>query len=190
MSTLPIEQDSQNSPLRIAEVLFGEKEGRLGLTLCPGKKDLPYKWNRDLGEDLRVVRHWGAGTVLTLIEDHEFELLQVPRLGEAVEGLGMRWIHLPIRDVNVPDHRFAAGWAAAGPEVHQRIRAGERVLIHCRGGIGRTGLVAALILVERGCDPRDAIHRVRAVRRGAIETTAQEQYVLAAGRCRTQGELR
>jgi len=180
MNRLPIVHDSQSSPLIIAEVCFGENEGRLGLTLCPGKKDGPRGWNRDLVEDLRIIRHWGAGAVLTLIEDHEFQLLDVPSLGDDVLAMGMSWYHLPIRDVDVPDHRFEAQWQTVGPLIHRRIDGGERVLIHCRGGIGRTGLVAGLILAERGCPPRDAIHRVRAVRRGAIETRAQEDYVLKA----------
>lgn len=170
---------SQSSPLRIAEVLFGEREGRLGLTFCPGKKDDGYGWDRDLGADLMIIQNWGASTVMTLIEPHEFELLQVATLGQAVTRLGLRWIHLPIRDVDVPDQRFELGWQSAGPEIHQRLDAGERIVIHCRGGVGRTGLVAAQILVERGCHSRDAIHRVRAVRSGAIETRAQEQYVLS-----------
>ena len=180
MSTLPIMRDSHVSPLVIAEVLFGDREGRLGLTICPGKKDAAAGWNRDIETDLRAIRNWGASTVLTLIEDHEFALLQVQEMAVGVQSLGMDWIHLPIRDVDVPDERFEFGWKSIGPELHRRIDAGERVLIHCRGGIGRTGLVAGLILVERGCDSRDAIHRVRAVRRGAIETRAQEDYVKRA----------
>ena len=179
MNGFPIKQTSQSSPLRIAEVLFGEREGRLGLTFCPGKKDDGRGWDRDLDDDLRVIRSWGASTVVTLIEAHEFDLLQVASLGEAVEKIGLRWIHLPIRDVDVPDERFELGWQTAGPEIHHRIDEGERIVIHCRGGIGRTGLVAAQILIERGCIPRNAIHRIRAVRPGAIETWAQEQYVLA-----------
>jgi hypothetical protein len=43
--------------------------------------------------------------------------------------------------------------------------------------------VAGLILVERGVDPRDAIDRVRAARPHAIETRAQERYVLNAKGC-------
>jgi len=180
MNRYPTLKDTASSPLRIAEISFDKGQGGLGLTICPGKKDLPYKWNRDLEEDLSVIQKWGASTVVTLIEAHEFELLKVGRLGELVQELGMRWIHLPIRDVDVPDDRFEQKWVVAGPEIHQRMRAGERILIHCRGGLGRTGLVAALILVERGCGPRDAIQQVRAARRGAIETFAQEQYVLRA----------
>lgn len=179
MSLLVWKQTSQSSPLRIAEVLFGEREGRLGLTICPGKKDEGRGWDRDLEDDLRVIRNWGTSTVISLIELHEFNLLQVPALSENIIRMGMYWIHLPIRDVDVPDERFEHRWQGVGPEIHQRLDAGERILIYCRGGLGRTGLVAARILVERGCASRDAVHRVRAVRPGAIETHAQEQYVLA-----------
>jgi ADP-ribosyl-[dinitrogen reductase] hydrolase len=187
MSSFPTLKDSTSSPLHIAEIRFGEGEGGLGLTICPGKKDLPRKWNRDLDEDLDVIRNWGASAVVTLMEAHEFEFLRVSRLGEVVQELGMRWIHLPIRDVDVPDQRFEKGWVTAGPEIHHRIRAGEKIAIHCRGGLGRTRLVAGLILVERGCVPRAAIQQVRTVRPGAIETAAQEQYLLKA-KAREPGE--
>lgn len=180
-------KSSQTSPLQIAEVLLDPGEGSLGLTLCPGKKDAPRNWRRDLGEDLRVIRNWNATTVVTLIEDHEFRMLGVDALEHEVRALGMDWVHLPILDVNIPDHRFENAWALSGPKLHARLDAGERALIHCRGGLGRTGLVAALILVERGCAPQLAIQRIRAVRPHAIETSAQERYVLnASGMDRAQ----
>lgn len=175
-------KSSQTSPLQIAEVLLEPGQGSLGLTLCPGKKDAPRNWCRDLSEDLRAIRAWNATTVVTLIEDHEFQMLGIEALGPEVRALGMDWVHLPIVDVSIPDQRFEASWALVGPKLHARLDAGERVLIHCRGGLGRTGLVAALILVERGCDPEFAIRRVRAVRPHAIETRAQERYILDASR--------
>ncbi|MFZ4534904.1 cyclin-dependent kinase inhibitor 3 family protein [Propionivibrio sp.] len=170
-------KNSLNSPLQIAEVLLQPGEGRIGLTLCPGKKD-PGHWNRNLSEDLKVIRAWGATTVVTLIEDHEFQMLGIETLGQDVRALGMDWLHLPILDVSIPDHRLEEAWGLTGPKLHSRLDAGERILIHCRGGLGRTGLLAGRMLVERGCDPRTAIQRVRAVRPHAIETAAQEQYVL------------
>ena len=176
---MPI-KNSRNSPLQIAEVLLGRNEGRLGLTQCPGKKDASRSWDRDLREDLRVIRAWGATTVVTLIEDHEFSLLGVENFASEIRSRGLDWIHLPIRDVDVPDQRFEAAWVVSGRLLHDRLDAGDRILIHCRGGLGRTGLVAGRILVERGCDPRTAINRVRAVRPHAIETAAQEKYVLQA----------
>lgn len=173
-------KNSDNSPLQIAELVLGPCMGSLGLTLCPGKKDPGSNWNRDLAIDLQAIRHWGATTVVTLIEDHEFQMLGVQTIGQDVRDLGMNWLHLPILDVSVPDQRFEDGWVLEGPKLHKRLDAGERILIHCRGGLGRTGLVAGLILVERGCDPETAIQRVRAVRPHAIETQAQARYVLGS----------
>jgi ADP-ribosyl-[dinitrogen reductase] hydrolase len=57
-----------------------------------------------------------------------------------------------------------------------------RRLIHCRGGLGYTGMIAARLLVELGMDAHDAIAAVRRVRPGAIETGAQEQHVLGCRR--------
>jgi ADP-ribosyl-[dinitrogen reductase] hydrolase len=180
-------KNSQSSPLKIAEVLLGDGKGRLGLTLCPGKKDALYNWDRDLKEDMRAIRAWGASMVVTLIEDHEFQLLAIENLEQEVRVHGMEWRHLPIRDVDVPDQRFEDAWEQTGAELHDRLDAGDRILIHCRGGLGRTGLVAGVLLVERGCDPGTAVRRVRAVRPNAIETAAQERYVLNA-RIRTAKE--
>ncbi|MEJ8827112.1 protein-tyrosine phosphatase family protein [Variovorax humicola] len=62
--------------------------------------------------------------------------------------------------------------------VRQTIAAGQRVLVHCRGGLGRAGTVAACLLVEHGVTPTQAIERIRLVRPHAIETPAQARYVL------------
>jgi len=168
---------SQNCPLQIGELQVNTGQGFLGLTLCPGKKELARNWDRDLDIDLQAIKKWGATTVVTLIEDHEFSMLHVETLGHAVGALGMEWIHLPIVDVSIPDRRFETGWVTEGPMLQARLDAGERILIHCRGGIGRAGLVAGRMLVERGIQPHIAIERVRHVRPNAIETPQQEKYV-------------
>ena len=116
--------------------------------------------------------------MVTLIEEHEFHALGVPTLGEEVRAAGLEWLHWPIRDVNVPDHRFEQAWRESGPALCARIVGGERVLVHCRGGLGRAGTVAARLLVECGIEPADAVLRVRAERHGAIETPGQLGWVL------------
>jgi hypothetical protein len=172
---------SLTDPLRIAAVSPADLPGIIGLTLCPGKRDPGRGWDRDLDRDLAAIRDWDAEIVVTLIERDEFELLDVARLPAAVAEHGMRWVHLPIRDVWVPEETFEASWAISGRELRSTLRRGGSVLIHCRGGLGRTGLVAARLLVELGMDAHDAIAAVRRARPGAIETPAQELHVL---RCR------
>jgi ADP-ribosyl-[dinitrogen reductase] hydrolase len=105
----------------------------------------------------------------------------VERLGEEVLRRNMKWFHLPIVDVSIPNARFEKEWSTAGEDLRALLRRGLDVLVHCRGGLGRAGTVAARLLIELGMDPTKAIEHVRAVRPGAIETSDQERYVRNLG---------
>jgi ADP-ribosyl-[dinitrogen reductase] hydrolase len=171
---------SQSHPLKIAAVEAVPGYGRLGITFCPGKKQasaLSGPWDRDLGADLAAIADWGAVAVISLIEDHEIEALGVSSLGAEVAERHMEWIHLPIRDVSVPGVAFEHAWKLHGPGIRARLRDGFNILVHCKGGLGRAGTIAARLLVELGTTPGEAIARVRSARPGAIETGAQEAYV-------------
>jgi ADP-ribosyl-[dinitrogen reductase] hydrolase len=175
---------SLTHPLRIDPLEAGAAGGLVGITFCPGKcgpSAQSHAWAHDLDTDLDAIAAWGPGAVVTLIEAHEFRMLKVPDLGERIRARGMAWHHLPVVDLAAPDARFEAGWRDAGPALAARLREGGRVLVHCRGGLGRAGTVAARLLVELGAGPDDAIRRVRAARPGAIETPAQERYVRGLG---------
>lgn len=170
---------SQTDPLRIDTISL-PSGGRIGMTFCPGKKDPSAAfgaWDRDLDTDLVAIRDWGAGLLVSLIEDHEFDLLEVPDLGARARALGLHWLHLPITDVSVPAPEFEAAWPTHGADMIERLRKGESIVLHCRGGLGRTGLVAARLLIELGHEPFAAITQVRETRPGTIETTEQERYV-------------
>ena len=172
---------SISHPLRIDKLATFGNGGEIGITFCPGKKgpsESDYEWDRDLALDLDAIESWKTAAVVTLIEDAEFEMLGVPSLGLMVLARGIEWHHLPIVDVSPPDSRFEAKWANSGPRLLQLLRSGQRVVVHCRGGLGRAGTVSARLLVELGVPPAEAIHRVRKARPGAIETSKQERYVL------------
>ena len=171
---------SRSDPLQIAVVSAPGISGAIGITLCPGKKDRAGDWDRDLDADLAVIREWGAEIVMTLVEHRELLLLDVTDLPNAVARQGMEWVHLPIRDVSVPDHRFEAQWPTVGTELRRVLRRAGSVLVHCRGGLGRAGTLAARLLVELGMEPEAAIAKVRSTRRlQAIETREQEADVRA-----------
>lgn len=115
--------------------------------------------------------------MLTLVEPHELDTLRVPHLGERVRARGMQWIHLPIPDGWIPDDRFEEGWRRYSATLRAALATGERVFVHCKGGLGRAGTIAARLLVELGEAPDAAMKAVRAARRGAIENSIQERYV-------------
>ena len=178
---MPATRTSESSPLRVAEVSPGSGYGRIGITLCPGKTDpggMSGPSARDLDADLDAIQRWGATAVVSLITDEELDFLSVRDLPGAVRDRHMEWWHAPIPDGRPPGLDFEDTWAVAGEAIRDRLRLGFDVLVHCRGGLGRAGTVAARLLVELGASPDDAIRRVRDARSPhAIETTLQEAHV-------------
>lgn len=178
--TTPPALDSLNSPLQIVQVQAGPAWGYVGLTLCPGKQQtasVSGSWLRDMDTDMDAVQRWGAAAVVTLMPQHELQQVQAQHIGTACEARGMEWHHLPIRDVDVPDATFETHWLYSGLRLREHLRAGHKVLLHCRGGLGRSGTIAARLLVELGWSADAAIRAVRAQRPGALETRAQEAHV-------------
>ena len=102
--------------------------------------------------------------------------LAIARLGRGSQHRGTQWPHLPIPDVGTPEVEFEAKWPTVSHDLRSYLDSGENILIHCPGGVGRSGMVAARLLCESGDDAETAIARVRAARPGAIETLEQEQW--------------
>lgn len=182
-------RSSQTHPLRVDSLSAGP--GRLGLTLCPGKhqpRAMTGGWARDLDLDLAALGEAGAAALVTLMAGPELQAVGVSPEGlrAGAQAAGVEWHHLPIRDVDVPDAAFEDAWCYAGPRLHRHLQRGALVVLHCLGGLGRSGTIAARLLVERGEPAATAIARVRAARPGAIETPAQEAYVHA---CRPLADL-
>ena len=167
---------SKSHPLQIATIPAGPGMGAVGVTFCPGKTDrraATGAWARDLTADLWAIHDWGAAAVVTLMERFELDELRVSDIGDEVRGLHMEWRHLPIQDVSAPDAAFEEDWVDVGEALRGLLRAGCNVLLHCRGGLGRSGMMAARLLVELGWDSEKAIEAVRQARPGAIETGEQ-----------------
>lgn len=171
---------SKSHPIRIDSVQPLQGWGAIGLSLCPGKQQtgaLSGVWARDLTEDMVRIRNWGAELVVTLIEPQELIELQVEHLPEEVMRLGMQWCHLPIRDRYPPGPSFERDWPQALARIGALLSTGKRIFVHCKGGLGRAGTLAACLLVESGMSADEAIHAVRTARPKAIETVLQEWYV-------------
>ena len=150
------------------------------MTLCPGRKGTSVeggRWDRDLDIDIEAVRTWKPDLVLSLLEEHEYAGLGIPQFRETAIRAGVPWEFAPIPDGGVPGPEFDLAWRAIAPRVANILREGGRVLIHCRAGLGRTGLVAASILVDFGASAQETLDAVRAARAKTIETTEQERYI-------------
>lgn len=173
---------STSHPLKIAALSIGNRGGAVGVTFAPGKHQaiaMTGVWKRDLSVDLQTIKEWGASDLITLLEPWEFEELKITELSNQAINHGLRWHWLPITDGAAPDERFLKPWESLMPALLKGLGAGEKVVVHCKGGLGRAGTVACLLLLSSGSarDADDAMAKVRAVRRGAIETQVQEDFL-------------
>jgi rhodanese-related sulfurtransferase len=153
--------------------------GILGLTHCPGRGGHA-NTGRSLAADLAAIEAWGASILISLTEAAEFADLGVPDFMPAAKTRSFQWHHAPIPDMQTPGAEFRAAWQTTGPAVAAALGLGKRIAVHCAAGLGRSGTVAAKLLVDCGMSADAAIAHVRACRPGAIETTAQEHYVRTA----------
>lgn len=179
---LIIFMDENNFLIYFVEI--GQNCGGIGMSICPGKKmDLLYgtPCDRDLKSDINHIKEWGAKVVISLMENHEFVFLKTVDLPQEVMNAGMKWIHLPIVDRGIPDTAFENTWNTIHTDLNRLFDNGSKILVHCRAGLGRTGLVTARFLIDRGVPADSAISLVRSIRPRAIQTQEQEAYLKNVG---------
>ena len=90
-----------------------------------------------------------------------------------------RWLNLPIPDQQAPDNAWTEHWETIRTDIKNGLDRGEKFLIHCKGGFGRTGTIAAMILMDHGYGWQEAITECRKSRELAVETRVQEEYLLS-----------
>ena len=145
--------------------------GALVLTPCPGTKDA------DLDTSLTQLKQQGVAAIVTALDESELVSKGVAELGEKAQQLGMKWFQIEIEDDCAPGDEFAAKWQQASPELHQVIAQGGKVAMHCMGGSGRTGLLAAHFLLEKQWQLDDIVREVQALRPGAFTKSVQVDYI-------------
>jgi len=132
----------------------------------------------DLNRAVAEYAALGAQGLLSLTTQSELLALDLGALSLTCRAQGMQWWHAPIEDLQAPDQAFEGWWHEYRLDLHRLIDEGRVLALHCWSGYGRSGTVAAKLLVERGMSPGQALDFVRLHRNGAVETDAQVQYVL------------
>ena len=129
-----------------------------------------------LEDEIAALVRSGVTTLVSLLERGEEEELDLSEERSLAEAAGLEYVSLPIPDLGVPPNVAAA--VAVTERLATAVGDGGRVVVHCRQGIGRAGLVACGTLMQLGFGTDDAIAVVAEARgRDVPETEVQVRWL-------------
>lgn len=140
-----------------------EAEGRLFIMPKPSGD-----W---LSDDISALKLEGIERLVSMLEGDEARELGLDEEAARCTEHGLLFDYFAIVDRGVPER---AAFAEKVRVLSDAVKAGETVAVHCRAGIGRSGLMCACILIRLGVDPETAIETVSRSRGVAIPDTAEQ----------------
>ncbi|MBB3280526.1 phosphatase [Mitsuaria sp. TWR114] len=128
--------------------------GRLWLQSMPGRRE---PWSAFLDE--ARLNRLDMLVCLNPLEEVA-ELSPAYHKAVAQGRMPFRWLHVPMRDFGLAAD--AAAFRQGVEQVAQGLRMGDRALLHCAAGMGRTGTMAACVLKRLGMPAAEALAAVSA----------------------------
>ncbi len=116
----------------------------------------------------------GIDAVVSLLTPEEEQDLDLGREAREAKARGMKFVSFPIPDRQVPNSETEM--AAALEKIDAELSAGRKVVVHCRQGIGRTGLVGACLLITKGLNPERAVKCLSAARGIPVPETEEQRH--------------
>ncbi len=126
-----------------------------------------------LADEIRSWKRQGVGAVLSLLTPQEEKDLDLAEEGRIAESEELLFDSFPIADRQVPASQSKL--ATVLEKASDQLSDGINLVIHCRGGIGRSGLVAACLLITKGLSPGAAMESVSIARGLPIPETAEQR---------------
>ena len=140
--------------------------GILAISPMPGR-------TRHYHTDWPALLVWEPDLVISLTDMAELVRKGSASLGDDLAQAGIGWLHLPIADFGVPSDW---DWPPLASDLLDRLAKGQRILVHCFGGCGRSGMLVLRLMIAAG-EPADAaLARLRKVRPCAVETPEQMEW--------------
>jgi protein-tyrosine phosphatase len=150
------------------------QNGSIGMCMCPGRNNHK-KWSRDFATDLKVLISNNVELVVNLMTSEEIKKMGLSDVSERLQSVGIEWLHYPISDKWIPGSND--DFLNLTQILVEKIKLGKRIVVHCNGGKGRTGLTVVACLIKLGVTQLEAITKIRNVRPGMLQNPAQQMYL-------------
>jgi len=149
------------------------KKNLLGVSQFPGKNLQNIFDLSSFSNDLQIIKKQKVKIVVSLLPDKEKNKLGLDDFIWSKEEV--EYIQFPIGDFSVPPKKKFNELKKLISFIKENLVLSKHVLIHCNGGKGRSGMIAALVL--KAMKEKDPIKKVREKVIGSIETEEQEIFV-------------
>ncbi|XP_046902876.1 cyclin-dependent kinase inhibitor 3 isoform X2 [Hypomesus transpacificus] len=169
--------DEQQAPLLVSWLPLSVVECSQFLGICslPGCKfkDVRRNLQRDVGE----LQDQGVEDVFVFCTRGELQKYRVPSLLDTYRQKGLRVHHMPFPDGGTPELDQCCQILE---QLQSNLQNNRRTVIHCYGGLGRSGLIAVCLMLQLSVTmtPNKAIEILREHRgSGAIQTVKQYNFL-------------
>jgi len=143
-----------------------QTKGHLYMTPAPLSKSLEH-----------VIIEWkekaGVATVVSMLPIDESIALGLKNEQSLTEKMGLKFINHAVTDFSIPTE--TAAFTALALALAEQLNQGKAVLIHCRGGIGRSGLLCAAIGHCLGFSMQDALACISSARGCSVPETEEQK---------------
>jgi protein-tyrosine phosphatase len=145
--------------------IHGPWPGKLAISARPRGGD----W---LEDEISGWRNAGVDAVVSLLTPDESKDLQLNDESKLAQAHGLRFVSLPVEDRGVPPSWEDASRAIA--KATEMLQHGKNVAVHCRQGIGRSGMLAAALLIKSGSTLGDALTQISGARGLSVPETSEQ----------------
>ena len=148
----------------------------VGISWCPGKFSEKQGSTKKLWSDLKSLKEQKIDVIISLASTKEIESLGIAGFNENLQRFGFIHYMEAIEDFSVPAINRTKSVRDLVGIIFNLLTENKNVLIHCNAGLGRSGIIVALLIKFIGGD-EDSVSYLRKFRPGAVETKEQESFV-------------
>eukprot|EP01127_Copromyxa_protea_P022590 TRINITY_DN817_c0_g1_i1.p1 TRINITY_DN817_c0_g1~~TRINITY_DN817_c0_g1_i1.p1 ORF type:complete len:154 (-),score=25.25 TRINITY_DN817_c0_g1_i1:8-469(-) len=135
-------------------------------------------WNREVTADIKELqKKYGVTVLVSLMEKWEFENLKVTSIPTVCSELGIEHVQFDWKDGGCPE--ISEAFKQLVFSIYKKILAGDKVIVHCMGGLGRSGTFAMCLvqLLMPEISPKESFSLVRKYRKDSCDAEEQQQFV-------------
>lgn len=126
-----------------------------------------------LEDELKSYHMIGLEHVISLLTDSEMKYYGLIREGVILSDLGIQFTRFPVPDFSVPEEE--GDFLSLGLDLYERAKEGEKILIHCAGGVGRSSLLCSVILHFAGFSAEESLEMLEKSRGHEMPDTEKQR---------------